>query len=468
MSNWFRTHPMIVLLIPLVVLIGLFEYLKPNAGWQLDRSVAIEYDTTAVYRVVLTDYPVARQHSWRCEAGNVYVYLQTDETDSLPQIGDTLQVRTRWQQPGMLGAFDYGKYLRRQGIYATGYASCTNWTIVGKGHVAWYNMRQVQHRLVERYRELGITGDELGTLSALSLGYRENLDNDLKESFSKAGAMHVLAVSGLHTGILFVVMMALLTGFGRWKPLYEERAKRAVLAIALITIMWSYAALTGWSPSVVRSVIMVTVMQVGYMFYKRGNTLNTIATAAVLILLWRPNDLFSVGFQLSFAAVTAIVVLNPIMNKFITPTRNRVCNYFVQLAITSFSAQLGTLPLTLHYFSQTSNYFLITNLIVLPLATVVMVGALIVLTIGWIPLVGIGASWLLNRVVWLMNTSVAWVEHLPGSTTVIECSWPMTACLYGAIITGALALAGINKQKTIVGLVGTVVCLVVFCVLYVY
>lgn len=459
---------MMVLLMPLVALIGLFEYLRPDADWQSGRSAAIDYDTTAVYEVVLTDYPVARQHSWRCEAGHVYVYLQADETDTLPQIGDTLQVRTRWQRPGMLGAFDYGKYLRRQGIYATGYASRNDWIVVGKGHVAWYNMRQVQHRLVERFRELGISGDELGTLSALSLGYRENLDSDLKESFSKAGAMHVLAVSGLHTGILFMVLLALLTGFGRWKPLYAERSKRVILAIVLIAVMWCYAALTGWSPSVVRSVIMVTVAEVGYMLYERGNTLNTVAAAAVLILLCRPNDLFSVGFQLSFAAVTAIVVLNPILGKSVGTPRNRVLNYVVQLTITSFSAQLGTLPLTLHYFSQTSNYFLITNLIVLPLATVVMVGAVAVLTIGWIPLVGVGVSWLLSWVVWLMNTSVAWVEHLPGSTTAMECTWSMTACLYGAIAMGATAMGSDSKRQTVVGCAGATVCLMVFCLLYVW
>lgn len=466
MSNWFQTHPMIVLLIPLVVLIGLFDFLLPSPSILPSSSPQLAYDTTAVYQVVLTDYPVARKHSWRCEAGNVYVYLQTD-SDALPQLGDTLLVRTSWQRPGMLGAFDYGRYLQRQGIYATGYARRDDWQIVGHGQVPWYNPKRLQHTLVERYRALHITGDELGTLSALSLGYRENLDNDLKLSFSRAGAMHVLAVSGLHTGILFAVLVALLTGFGLWKPFYEERGKRIALAVTITAMMWLYAALTGWSPSVVRSVIMVTIAELAYVLYERGNTLNTIAAAAVLILLCRPTDLFSVGFQLSFAAVTAIVVLNPIFNRYVPQPRNRVLNYFVQLIITSLSAQLGTLPLTLHYFSSASNYFLITNMMVLPLATIVMIGALLVLTIGWITPLGLALAWALKWVVWLMNVSVFWVEQLPGSTTTMQSTWPMTFALFGAVIFGAWALSE-NVKRPMLACVGSALCLLTFCILYIF
>lgn len=460
MSRWLRTHPMIVLLIPLAVSIGLFDYFLPSS-----MPSSLMYDSIAVYEVVLTDYPVARKNSWRCEAGNVYIYLQADSAN-LPQLGDTLWVRTYWQRPGMLGDFDYGKYLQRQGIYAIGFVHTGDWKIVGAGHIPWYNPRYLQHLLVERFRTLGISGDELATLSALSLGYRENLDDDLKRSFSKAGAMHVLAVSGLHTGVLWVVLTALLTFFGLRKPLYEERCKRILLASTITAMMWCYAALTGWSPSVVRSVIMISVVEVGVMLYERGNTLNTIAAAAVLILLWHPSDLFSVGFQLSFAAVTAIVLFNPILEEFLPPTRNKVLNFFEQLIITSLSAQLGTLPLTLHYFSQTSNYFLITNILVLPLATAVMVGALAVLTIGWITPIGTCLSFLLKWLVWLMNTSVAWVEHLPGSTAFMHCSWLMTLLLYGAIVCGALSLSMHNTKRAISCYVGTAMCLIVFCLLY--
>ena len=167
--------------------------------------------------------------------------------------------------------------------------------------------RRVQRWLYERYGALGIRGSEQATLGALTLGYKEDLDPALKQAFQRSGAAHILAVSGLHTGIIYSVLLSLLTLGGSRKPLYENKTGRRALSLAVIITMWGYAFLTGLTPSVVRSVVMISVLEVGRMLYRHGNTLNCVLFAAWAILLVRPLDLFSVSFQLSFAAVVAIV-----------------------------------------------------------------------------------------------------------------------------------------------------------------
>ena len=185
--------------------------------------------------------------------------------------------------------------------------------------------------------------------------------------------------------------------------------------------MWSYALLTGLTPSVVRSVIMVTIMQTAYMCYRNPLSVNSVAAAAFLILMVRPTDLYSVSFQLSFAAVTAILLICPkaihipIHNKWLSYP----VDYIVNLAMVSIAAQLGTLPFTLYYFRQCSNYFLLTNLIVIFLAWITTMLALATLTIGWIPglgeIIAVGVKWS----VWALNTITGWIESLPGAVTVI-------------------------------------------------
>ena len=166
----------------------------------------------------------------------------------------------------------------------------------------------MQERLYGRLAAAGLTGDELATVGALTLGYKEGLDKDLRRHFQASGAAHVLAVSGLHTGIIYGVLLWLLTLGGRVKPQYENRAGRWTVSLIILAAMWFYAWLTGMTPSVVRAVVMVSIFEIGRMVYRQAFSLNTIAGAAVLILLVKPTDLWSVSFQLSFTATAAIVL----------------------------------------------------------------------------------------------------------------------------------------------------------------
>ncbi|MCQ2310980.1 MAG: ComEC/Rec2 family competence protein [Paludibacteraceae bacterium] len=279
-----------------------------------------------------------------------------------------------------------------------------------------------QKYLCNRYSDLGIYGLELETLQALTLGYRDGLDKDLKRSFSAAGAMHVLAVSGLHTGLLMSALMALITCFGLRKPLYEQKQKRIVISCFLMLVLIMYAYVTGGSPSVVRSVIMACLGLLAYMTSRHPDILNIICASAFIMLILVPNDWYSVSFRLSYAAVIAIVLFikgwhNLLPPVYGNPWKIKIVGYVHELVGVSIAAQMGTLPFTLYYFGQISNYFLLTNLLIIPLAWLMMLLFVFLFTIGWIAPLGTALSWLLIKTTWCMNTSVRWIENLPYATT---------------------------------------------------
>lgn len=306
----------------------------------------------------------------------------------------------------------------------------------------------IQEQLYQRLSDGGLSGDELATVGALTLGYKEDLGPELKRHFQASGAAHVLAVSGLHTGIIYGLLLALLTLGGRFRPLHENKWGRCALGMIIITAMWGYAWLTGMTPSVVRAVVMVTLVEIGKMLYRNSLTLNTIASAAVLILLVRPTDLWSVSFQLSFAATAAIVIMVPM---FYHPLHMRdgflkhLLTYIIGIIIVSIAAQLGTLPITMYYFKQASTYFLLANLLVLPIATLLVPCGLISIALGGCT-VGIWFSKVTWALAWAMNHSVGWIEHLPGSTIPAHINGWMVAIYYAMFIFFCLFWAK-TKQK---------------------
>jgi competence protein ComEC len=196
---------------------------------------------------------------------------------------------------------------------------------------------------------------------------------------------------------------------------------------------------------------MVTVFETGRMAYRQAFTLNTIATAAFLILLFHPTDLWSVSFQLSFTATAAIMIIarrcEPLLHRreWQKSPVGRAVAWIVGTIVISVAAQLGTLPLTMFYFHQISNYFLLTNLIVLPVATFLVPCGLATVALGGTP-VGLIIGKITHYLAWLMNHAVEWIENLPGSTAYVEINLPMVF-LYYALLLGFLILWSLKRKK---------------------
>lgn len=417
---------MVLLLLPLVAAILFCE----RQGILYPPQEAV-HDSLCVHTFIISS---ESRHTAKCEryeaqtyGGKVYVYVLRDSTRSLLHSGDTIIASTRIKHADSIGSFDYRTYLLRQGIIGTAYVNRYD------VHPCPPHTEPLQKRLYQRLSEAGLAGDELATVGALTLGYKEELDPELRHRFQASGAAHVLAVSGLHTGIIYALLLGLLTLGGRMRPLYENRIGRWVIGCIIIAGLWGYAWLTGMTPSVVRAVIMMTLLQVGWMCYRQVLSLNSIAAAAVLILLFRPLDLWSVSFQLSFTATFAIVAIGSLFQRMLTIKKpgkwHIVVTYIVGIIAVSIAAQVGTLPLTIYYFGQVSTYFLLTNLLVLPLVTVLVPCGLISLLLGG-TVCGLWFSKLTWCLAWLMNHSVGWIESLPGSTFPASANGWMVAIYY--------------------------------------
>ena len=458
--RYLAAHTWLMVLVLLVVLILISGYVGKPLNLLKDTEVDyLDHDTVLAMRLLEEGQERTKTVRYEAEVdggSRVLLYLQNDSM-AMPVMGDVLMVQTKVRRGGQLGDFDYGLYLRRQGIVGTCWAHRGNWQRIE--HEEQTGLRAVakrcQYRLHKQYQQMGIDSRELGIISALTLGYREDLDKDVQRAFSASGAMHVLAVSGLHTGIVWGIVLWLLTLGGWRKPLWEEKGKRWVLSVIAILLIWSYAFVTGLSPSVMRSALMLSFWSLSALLEQHTSRWNPLFAAAVVILLINPLALWSVSFQLSFAAVAGIMMIGQSMQSTVV-LKGRVLQYIGGLLLVSVAAQMATMPLTLHYFGQTSNYFALTNLMVIPMAGIILLLGLGTLALSWCIVgqwLGVATKWC----TWVLLEVVEWVESLPYATTQMSLSEWGVIGLYGALVCGMLMLSG--KKVRWWWLMGVVICL---------
>lgn len=363
----------------------------------------------------------------------VMVYFEKTESAKELQPGETILFR---QRPQLIQnnnnpfEFDYAGYLARKKIYRQVYLSEINWrkAEVQASFSFLIIAEKIRSRLLEVYREQNFSENEFHVLSALTLGYKRGLDPEIKQIFSSAGAMHVLAVSGLHVGIVYVVLFFLL-GFLR-----KNRAGRVVFVLFIILALWSFAFIAGLSPSVKRAATMFSFMVVGENIKRRTNTYNSLAASAFLLLLVNPNNLFEAGFQLSYSAVFGIVFLQPRLEKIVS-FNNKVLQYGWVLLTVSVAAQIATFPATAYYFNQFPSYFWLSNLLVIPAVTVLIPLALGLLAFHWIPffssLIAFAVQWILKLLIWFLS----FVENLPFAVA------EFTLSITGLVLLSAMLLS---------------------------
>jgi competence protein ComEC len=271
---------------------------------------------------------------------------------------------------------------------------------------------------------------EQATAAALVLGVTDGLDNELLQAYASTGALHVLAVSGLHVSIIYWIILLVL------KPLDTTRSMKWLLAFISVFILWSYAFISGWSPSVLRAVTMFSFVAFSRPWRQSTNIFNTLASSMFCLLLFDPYYIMSVGFQLSYLAVFGIVFLQPRLYGLWEPS-GRLLDEIWKVSSVSIAAQIATLPIGLYYFHQFPTYFLPANLAVIPISFVVLVLGLAVAVFAFIePLVWI-LGWILTMTVKLMNGLVIAFEQLPFSVidniyiTPLQCL--IIACLIGSV-----------------------------------
>lgn len=351
---------------------------------------------------------------WKQASGKVRLFIAPEDSTSHKPVKyqDRLLIAAPPQRPMQATnpyAFDYRSYLANKNIYHTHFLRPNDYKLLEEGSphsadpVAWgIRIRAHSRQLLSTFLE---DEQSIAIASALLIGVKDRIDQDLRAAYAGAGAMHILAVSGLHVGIVFGVLSYLFTFLGL--------ARRPWLTTAILVFtLWGYALITGFSPSVLRAVTMFSIIGVAKLFQRNNITYNSIGLSAFLLLLVRPQFLFEVGFQLSYIAVLGIVFLYPRWEQTIRPS-HWITKYFWGLIIVSLAAQLATFPLSVFYFHQFPNYFLLTNMLVLPWVFVVLSLGLLFLATGGIPVLGDSMGLLLDWSLRLMNQGIIRIEELP-------------------------------------------------------
>ncbi len=286
-------------------------------------------------------------------------------------IGNQLMIladNSVFQSPGKLNnpyGFNYQNYLEKKQIYNQINLKHTAFTITKNKQTSLYRIAEnFRIKIKELFIQNGLKGNSLSLAEALFLGERQYLSKDVNKTFQSAGTIHILAISGLHIGIL-LLFLNFIFGF------VKRKFGNISFLVLTLSLLWIYAFLTGFSPSVTRAVVMFSFVQIGLQLKRHTNIYNTIFASALLIILINPNIIFSVGFQMSYAAVLSIVSFYPLYSKTFS-IKYKAIKWTTDIFVISLAAQLGVLPLSLYYFHQFPVYFFIANLLVIPLLFIIL------------------------------------------------------------------------------------------------
>lgn len=373
------------------------------------------------------------------------IYFQKSGKANSLKSGDLIVVQTifsRIAPPQNPNSFDYQKYMQKKRVFYTGYIPESRFSVIGNFPVQ--PLRQFAYRLQQYFSQLlarsGLEGDEYSIITAILLGNDETMDPSLRASYTAAGVNHILCVSGMHVGIIFMILNFLL------KPLEANRKTKIAKALILIFCVWGYAHITGLSPSVQRASAMFTFVVFGNFLNRHTNVFHSLFASLFILLSINPLLLFEVGFQLSYLAVFGIVIFQKPICSLWTP-KNKIISYFWELAAVSFSAQIGTFPIAIYYFGQFPNYFLLANLSVIMLSTLIVISGIVVLVFSFSPLLASWAGKLLCYEIKGMNGIISFIESLPGAVTPnISYNLCQVFLLYIAIFFGYLLFS--KKRKS--------------------
>jgi competence protein ComEC len=345
--------------------------------------------------------------------GKILLYLPKDSIAADLKYGDVLLARSKYQEVVVTknpGVFDFKKFLAHRNIYHVAFLRSAEWHCVGinEGNFLIRAAHRLRDKALITLEKNHISGKEFSVVSALLLGYKEYLDEDLQREFAGAGAMHILCVSGLHVGIIFLALSLIFYFLTKFKngPL--------IRTILIIMLLWFYAAITGFSPSVLRATTMFSFLAIGLSFKRHINIYNSLAASALVLVLSDPFIITRIGFQLSYLAVISIVALQPLIYRQLY-FRNKILSYTWGIVAVSIAAQLGTGPLAIYYFNLFPNYFILTNIIVIPLAGLIINTGLLFFILSPFAVISDLAGVLLSWLVYLLHTSVRFIEGLPYS-----------------------------------------------------
>ncbi len=384
------------------------------------------YKEQQTYIVTLQETPVEKTNSYKALAsidfvingdiikqtsGKTIIYFKKDSSLATLKYGSQIITQANLQpikNAGNPGSFNYKRYLLFQQTTAQVYITPDKFTILQTTHKTWLHtlLFRLQSKVLQVIKANIKGSKEAGLAEALLIGYKDDLDKTLLESYTNTGVVHVIAVSGMHLGLIYWLLNIL------FSPLLKSRRTKWLHPVLIIVILWLFSLLTGGAASIMRAAVMFTCILIGKSINKQSSVYNTLAMSAFLLLCYNPFWLWDVGFQLSYTALLSIVIFyKPIYN--LLYIKNKALDYIWQLTCVTIAAQILTTPISLFHFHQFPVYFLLTNLVAVPLSSIILIGELVLLLLAPIDMLAQWAGIILQGGICLLNNYIAWVETLP-------------------------------------------------------
>lgn len=423
--------PLFVGAVILALLLSKHEYLQSIAiagcfvvlGWLLMQrqkaSLMVTWPEGEVgYEAVVVSEPIEKPKTMAVDvllAGSgrkLKCYLYKDDRSRNLRIGDGLHIQSRiepnseWRK----GSFDYRRYLEIHGFTGRTFVASWKWQKVKVSLKQLSRLERMRltflkyrSRLLAKINTQGEDADAYAVVAAMALGDKSALTQELKDVYSITGASHILALSGLHLGIIYGLLMFL-----------SGRRKLFTIHFSLFTIIciWGFVFLVGMSTSVMRSAMMLSVYALLSLGHRDRMSVNTLAFTAIVMLMISPMSLFDIGFQMSYMAVLSILLFVPLMERVFTEEylmSHRFLRWFWGMVSVSLSAQIGTAPLIAYYFGRFSCCFLLTNFIVIPAAMLILYLSMVVFLIP-------SLAYLLYKVVAVLNQLLSYLAVIPGAS----------------------------------------------------
>lgn len=403
----------------------------PEAKYYCGEIIEHPVEKEKSHKVVIAVQRIKIKNEWRNSTGKLLAYIKKSDS-YLPRPGDLILFSSRIndiQGAKNPGQFDYRQYLYYHNIYQQTYLKPSDLELIRREGNALKNYAyDLRQDLIRSFKTTGLDGNELAVASALLFGVTDQLEPGLIRAYAGTGALHVLSVSGLHVGIIYAFLQTIL-GF-----MNRSRYGRLTEGIVILVFIWFYALLTGLTPSVLRSSTMFTFIVIGQMLSRQSSMFNSIAASAFVLLCYDPFLIMEVGFQLSYLAVTGIVVLQPIVFRQIH-VENKWLKPVWSITAVSIAAQIATLPLGLLYFHQFPNYFVFSNLLIIPLSGFILYTGIVASFLYSVPNLQQPFVQLLEWMIIGMNKVVVFIGELPYaliegiSITILE-----TCLLYAALL----------------------------------
>ncbi len=385
--------------------------------------------------------------------GKLLLYFSKDSLDINLNYGDRIILHKKLQpikNSGNPGTFNYQQYAAFQGIHHHIFLKDTDWQLIAgsKKNRFYHFIYSARTYVLSVLRKTIHSGkEELGIAQALLIGYTNDLDKDLVQAYSNTGVVHIIAISGMHLGLIYVLLYWIFANI----PLIR-RSKFSQLVLILVCL-WLFALLTGASPSVLRAAVMFTCIAIGKNMKKQVSIFTSLAVSAFILLCYNPYYLWAVGFQLSYLAIIGIVIFQKPMYNYLY-VKNKWVDKIWQLLSVSTAAQLLTFPVCIYYFHQFPNLFLLSNLIAVPLSTLILYAAMVLISFSWVPFLGLYLGKIVGGLTWVMNACILWINDLPFAvwdhipSTVLS-----TILLYATLLCCSAWLILKNKKCLQLGLV---------------